>query len=247
MKTRILHTRFWDDSLVCSLSAKEKLFFIYLLTNERNNLIGVYELSDKRIMNDLDITKTELQSGKEKLMFDKKVIFYKGWIKIINHDKYNTFSGEKNEIAKKREWSEVPEKLRGNDTSIDTSMDSGDIPLLINNINKNKKPNNIKTYTKDNLTIEQMANKFEDVFKETTGKSMKLPKDNYNNLTYWLDVYTNPNEIVEAITQIPYDDYWKGGGMTPTLLFRRKNPKGEPVDYIGQLLNSRKEKYAKRN
>ena len=42
-------------------------------------------------------------------------------------------------------------------------------------------------------------------------------------------------EIEKAIQQIKYHKFWSDK-MTPTMLFRRKNPQGEPVDYISQLL-----------
>jgi len=86
MKTRILHTRFWSDSFVSTLSHKEKLFFVYLLTNEKVNIIGAYELPDKYIKNDLDLTQPELTAFKKKLMEGGKILFKDGWVRIINAD-----------------------------------------------------------------------------------------------------------------------------------------------------------------
>ncbi len=55
------------------------------------------------------------------------------------------------------------------------------------------------------------------------------------NLAYWLDIYT-PEDIEQAIQNIKFSPFWKDK-MTPVILFRRKNPQGEPVDYISQLLS----------
>jgi hypothetical protein len=44
-------------------------------------------------------------------MTDKKISFYNGWIKIHNHDKYNNFSGSKNEIAVNREISLISSEV----------------------------------------------------------------------------------------------------------------------------------------
>lgn len=110
MKTRILHTRFWRDEFVSHLTYKEKLTFVYLLTNEWVNLVGIYELPDKYIKTDLDLSQSELEIIKKKLA--GKVTFWNGWVKILHHDKYNTnYSGGKNEVARTREMSLIPDSV----------------------------------------------------------------------------------------------------------------------------------------
>ena len=128
MKTRIIHTRFWQDEYICSLNDKEKLLFIYLLTNDKNSLTGTYELLDKYICADLGWTNSELKQVKEKLEKDGKFRFFKSWVQIINHDKYNNFRGKKLDTAIIKEIGLVPEELSKHlycpDTSIDTSSDT---------------------------------------------------------------------------------------------------------------------------
>lgn len=113
------------------------------------------------------------------------------------------------------------------------------------NINKYISKEKHKTYTTENLTIEQVSKRLEKLFNDATGKKSKIPPNVLKNLAYWLETY-EPNDIARAIRQIPKDDYWGVGGkaegaMTPTILFRKKNTAGEDVDYIGNLLNSKKE------
>lgn len=112
MKTRILHTKFWSDNYITTLNHREKLLFLYLITNDKVNLCGVYELPDKYILNELDFTPKKLDKIKQKLQEDGKFIFNSGWIVIKNVDKYNQYVGEKNEIAKHREISLIPSHLR---------------------------------------------------------------------------------------------------------------------------------------
>lgn len=139
MKTRIIHTRFWQDSFVSTLSKTDKLIFIYLLTNDRVSLTGIYELPDKYIKADLEVTQKELDETKQKLIKNDKIYFLDGWVRIVNHDKYNSYTGEKIEIAKEKEIQSVPSKLMvdrpGIDTSIDTSSDTpnNQKPKIINN------------------------------------------------------------------------------------------------------------------
>ncbi len=128
MKTRIIHTRFWQDNFVSSLNHKEKLVFIYLLTNDRVNLVGIYELPDKYIKVDLNLTESELQRIKQKLHKANRILFKNGWIKIVRHDKYNSYKGKTVNKAKKKELSNIPvffiQDGGGIDTSIDTSIDT---------------------------------------------------------------------------------------------------------------------------
>lgn len=56
-----------------------------------------------------------------------------------------------------------------------------------------------------------------------------------NNFGHWYRSYSLV-EICQAITNIQYDHFWKDK-MTPTMLLRKKNPRGEDVDYIGTFLN----------
>jgi hypothetical protein len=50
---RKIHTSFWSDSFVSDLDKDKKLFYIYLLTNERTKQCGVYEITKKQIAYDL--------------------------------------------------------------------------------------------------------------------------------------------------------------------------------------------------
>lgn len=138
MKTRVIHTKFWHDGFVSELTHKTKLAFVYFFTNEKVNISGIYELPDKYICLELNISQTELSDIKKKLETNKKVLFCNGWIIVPNLDKYNNYSGPKNEIARLKELKTVPKKvieyIKGIDTSIYTSMYRVYIPT------RNKKP-----------------------------------------------------------------------------------------------------------
>ena len=101
-----------------------------------------------------------------------------------------------------------------------------------------------KTYTEENLTINQIAERLVKHFEEENHRKSKLAPNSFKNLAYWLEVY-QPNEIANAITQIKYDSFWKDK-MDLTILFRQSGKSGEPVNWIDSLLNSKKENYARR-
>ena len=44
---RYVHTNYWQDDFILSLTPEEKFFYVYLLTNSKTKQCGIYELSKK--------------------------------------------------------------------------------------------------------------------------------------------------------------------------------------------------------
>jgi len=53
---RKVHTSIWGDSFFSELDKDKKLFYLYLLTNERTKQCGVYEITKKQISFDIGYT-----------------------------------------------------------------------------------------------------------------------------------------------------------------------------------------------
>jgi hypothetical protein len=111
MKTRIIHTKFWQDEYIGYLSPTDKLLFVYLLLNPHVGLCETYELPDRVVTFETGLTKEQLEKAKEKFSKDGKFAFYKGWIKILNYDRYNQYLGEKNLTAREKECSLIPKEV----------------------------------------------------------------------------------------------------------------------------------------
>ncbi len=47
---RYVHTNYWQDDFILSLTPEEKFFYVYLLTNSKTKQCGIYELSKKVIV-----------------------------------------------------------------------------------------------------------------------------------------------------------------------------------------------------
>jgi len=196
MKTRIVHTRFWNDSFVCELNQKEKLLFIYLLTNEKVNLIGIYELPDKYIKADLEITQPELDAAKRKFQIANKIIFLNGWVKIVNHDKYNSYQGAKTGIARDRELTEVPKELVEYQGSIDTSIDtSSDTPNNQKSETINNKYNKIEDCKEEDfeviadkyqVPVSFVRSRYDDMVNWASAKGGNPYKNYYSALCNWV-------------------------------------------------------------
>lgn len=88
-KNRMLSTSFWNDGYTSNLDPIEKLLFIYLITNERSTLAGVYELPLKIMAVETGI-ETEMV---RKILFrfeeDNKIKFFNGWVAVRNFAKHH--------------------------------------------------------------------------------------------------------------------------------------------------------------
>ena len=82
---------------------------------------------------------------------------------------------------------------------------------------------------------ESAAQQLLHTFNEVFGTKYTTTDPLVPNLEYWLKSYTI-GQILEAVKNAKYHHYWKDK-LTPEILLRRKNPNGEMVDRIGEMLN----------
>jgi len=85
---RYISSSFWSDDWVDSLSIKEKLLYMYLLTNEHTNIAGVYKITVKRIKDDTGITRAEVESALAKFSKNKKAFYINEYIIIPKWPKH---------------------------------------------------------------------------------------------------------------------------------------------------------------
>lgn len=87
-----------------------------------------------------------------------------------------------------------------------------------------------------NIYGKQVLEKFNLVFETKYTNTDSIEK----NLEEWLKVYSL-DLILESIEKARHHGYW-GDKLTPTMLFRQKDAKGEAVDRIGEFLNTHEKK-----
>jgi hypothetical protein len=167
MLTRIIHTQFWEDSFISELDHKEKLTFLYLFTNSKIGLTGIYELPDKFILFDLCLNSEELQKMKKKFQQEDKIYFYKGYIAIKNAIKHSDYSkGNENQIkAFYRELEQLPDDIKkflvdnGFRLVIDYLTTSPELVTQLHIKQKTKTINNktkIKTQEENEIDLEKV-------------------------------------------------------------------------------------------
>lgn len=174
MKTRIVHTKFWNDKYIGELNPTEKLLFLYLITNEKIGLSGIYECSDRVIQFETGLSSSQIEQIKNKFVEDNKFLFSEGWVKVQNVDKYQVYKGSSNETAKNRELELVPDTvldyfdrvstgcLHPADSLRNKKQETRNKKQEI----KNKKPANLKNVDnskKQAYTIEQFLTDFNEI------------------------------------------------------------------------------------
>ena len=82
---RCINVRMWSDSWFEGLPPDFKLVWVYLLTNEYTNMLGVYELSLKRIAYDTGLEKETLSKAFEGFAKDSKAFYlFDKWVVLPN-------------------------------------------------------------------------------------------------------------------------------------------------------------------
>lgn len=186
MKTRILYTKIWQDSFFTSLSTEEKLVFIYYITNDHVNIIHFYECPDRTVIFETGITSTKLLNLKGKLQTDKKMFFYKDYVFLVNAVRYESYTGEKNEEAKRKTIQLLSNDVLAwykdiIDRGIDRGIDTQPIPPINHKseiiIQKSEKIRGCRREDLTDVVLLEIANKYLTSFSFVKSKLEDL--DNY--------------------------------------------------------------------
>lgn len=201
MKTKIFHTRIWDDTYFTELGITEKLLFIYYVFNEKNNQLFCYECPEKSTASDTGINTGIIRGIKRKFQKDGKIAFYKGWVYLVNANKYETYRGDKNDIAKDRlRATMASDVLDWYNNLLDRGIDRGTLDTLqnteIRDIDKeiDRVVKGKKEILDDLLFVEEMQSKFPGVdviseiekMKDWLSSSGKVKKDYAAFARNWL-------------------------------------------------------------
>jgi hypothetical protein len=116
-KLRSVSTAFWSDPFIEDLTPSEKLLFLYLITNDKTNMLGIYEVSIKKISFDTGLNKDIIEKSLKEFERLSKVKYVKNHIVLVNfmkHQNYNT-NMKKSAIDI---YNELPNELKDSELSI---------------------------------------------------------------------------------------------------------------------------------
>jgi len=89
MKLRSINTKFWADPYIEDLPPLGKLLFAFLISNDKTNIAGVYEISVKTISYETGMKSEEVTKLIAKFQKDEKVIYAHQWIIMLNSPKHH--------------------------------------------------------------------------------------------------------------------------------------------------------------
>ncbi len=153
-KQRYINTRFWSDEWIGTLDPTEKLLYLYLLTNERTTIAGIYELPLKIMAVETGIEMETIGEILRRFKKDKKIIIADSWIRLTNFPKYQDNDNPKIKAGIDNVMSEIPFEIKiklypTNRVSIPTPYPPNNLNSNSNsNININKIPPTIEEVTK---------------------------------------------------------------------------------------------------
>lgn len=128
-------------------------------------------------------------------------------ITIVNWDRYQQ--------SEQQNGKQVENRLKTNGKQIET--------------NKNDK--NEKNDKNIYIELDKIRKHYNQVF----GRDTKSTEGYRKNYLHWKEIHST-EKIMKAIDAARRDNFWKDK-LTLTILFRRKSPQGEDVDYIEDISN----------
>lgn len=119
-KLRSVNTVFWSDPFVENLEVDEKLLYLYLITNEKTNMLGIYEASIKKMSFETGIAKERLETILKGFEGLGKVKYVKNYVILINYMKHQKYNPNMKKAALSI-YKELPNELK----TIDLNNEEG--------------------------------------------------------------------------------------------------------------------------
>ena len=110
-KKRSISTAFWTDPFIEDLSTEEKLLFLYLITNEKTNMLGAYEVSLRKMSYDTGLTRQKIETYLKGFETLKKIIYQKNYVVLLNFFKHQNFN-KNMMISAVRDYNDLPVFLK---------------------------------------------------------------------------------------------------------------------------------------
>lgn len=184
-KLRSVNTKFWDDPFIEELSPSEKLLFLYLLTNPLANLLGIYEITIKRICYDTGLNKETVLNGLERFGTVRKAYYNDNFIILPNWLK-NQRLNRNMKINVGKYFNELPMSLKTN------ILSNGSESL----------PNGSESFA----TILECLDKYEEGSKKKEEGSKKK-EDMIDFIIFW-DEYHKITKLIKSDKDAA-EKYWK--------------------------------------
>ena len=232
-KKRYIDTKFWDDNYIINKDPIEKLLFLYLLTNTLTNIVGIYEISLRRIAFDTGIDSEMVDKILKRFEADDKIKYVNGWIAIKNFIK-NQLSNPSVNKGIEMLLKEVPDYLV-EWVNIDWDRLSGSVTNLI--------LLNTNTNTNLNLIADSKGDDFKKTWKDFIEMRVKIRKPMTVRagelLIMDLNKLSNDENIQIAILNQSIMNSWQGVFPLKDKLSRDSPKKMMGIDEALKIVNGK--------
>lgn len=185
-KLRSVNTVFWSDPFIEDLDVDEKLLYLYLITNEKTNMLGIYEASIKKMSFETGIEMKRLGTILNRFEALRKVKYINNYVMLVNymkHQKYNT-NMKKAAITT---YLELPNKLKDSELKLDESNPSKAFETLSNHYGTVRK---IEVEVEDKIEVEnEVKNEIESEREKNASDDACAPAEIYPTFDDFWDVY----------------------------------------------------------
>lgn len=109
---RCINTKIWTDPWYQKLDIHGGNLFLYLLTNQYINMIGIYEISIETMLNESKVREKEtIEQCLQRFSKDKKIYYENNYIVIENYRRHQSNEGEKTQKGILNNFNRLPEKV----------------------------------------------------------------------------------------------------------------------------------------
>ena len=149
-KLRSVNTAIWSDTWFEELDSNEKLLFLYLVTNEKTNMLGIYELSIKKMSFETGIPKDEISKALKGFETVKKVKHIKNYVVLVNYLKHQNFNTNMKKSAIDT-YNSLPKELKDSKLTISKSNPIESFETLSNHFGMVRK---VEVEVEDEIEVE---------------------------------------------------------------------------------------------
>lgn len=130
-KLRSVNTYFWSDPFIEDLNPSEKLLFLYLITNEKTNMLGIYEASVKKMGFETGINKTDIQKILKGFEKGGKIKYINNYVILVNYMKHQNYNTNMKKSAIDI-YNNLPNDMKDNELIISKDKPSEGFERLLN-------------------------------------------------------------------------------------------------------------------
>jgi hypothetical protein len=131
---RQIHVLIWDDDWFCQLSSNEKVVFIWLFSNRRASVSGLYQFTEFICARETGLPKEAVKKAIQQLVDDGKIYVEDDWVWVKNLRKYNYYKNGNADIRITKDLNQLPDNGLKKAyieyyKSLDSPLEAPDTPL----------------------------------------------------------------------------------------------------------------------